>query len=750
MLERIRRALPWAKTPDVALATMSTILPLSSWDGATTAESLVKRYGQVGWVFACAALISSRVGAVTWGAHRGTLGGESEPLDGHPALDLLNAPNPFMSRMELLELSQVYFDLAGEFFWNIVTPGAEPAELWPINPSNMQHVPDRAEWLGGWVHEIGRNRTLLGVDQVLHQRRPSPTNQYRGQSIIEAIAIDADSDRNVARWTANFFRNSAQPGGVIEVDDELTDAEYTRLREQWESRHQGQGNAHRVALLEGGAKYKPNEVHLRNLQVADLRNMNEKIILAAFNVSPANLGIVDDVNRANAEAAAYQLAINVIEPRLVRIRESVNRQLVPRFPGSEGTFLNFISPVPADRQQGIDMHINGWNAGLTRRNTALTGLGLPAEVGAEGEEFKIAASPMPGAFGASMMIPIASVAPAQHTPPAYLEARDPDFQGPQARSSEPVTYAVTRTPDPDEQIWKEFVDALTPRERAMTEWLREEFAAQERDTVRALRAQTERTYSRMSLDVIAKVEVEDVFDETRWIESAIGGGEAHVEGALTAQAAAFAAQYGFAFDTESDEVLEWIGSRLQKFSKGISSTTRNHIQVVLRDGQRLGESIPDLTKRVQGVFEDASKRRATMIARTEIVSASNQGKLESAVQSEVVEAKVWFAALDERVRDTHREAHGQQVGLRELFQVGADFMQTPGGGNLAGENINCRCTWQEVLADPISENALDLTLADMTRRDARCPDCGKLTQRDMPVGLELWCHNCKESFVNER
>jgi hypothetical protein len=97
------------------------------------------------------------------------------------------------------------------------------------------------------------------------------------------------------------------------------------------------------------------------------------------------------------------------------------------------------------------------------------------------------------------------------------------------------------------------------------------------------------------------------------------------------------------------------------------------------------------------MFDTAEKYRADLIARTEAVAAYNEGEL-SSVRQMGLEGKLkkfWINEPD--ARDTHQEA-GQRyneaaaIPIDEEFKVGDDAMDAPGGGELAEENINCRCT----------------------------------------------------------
>ena len=60
---------------------------------------------------------------------------------------------------------------------------------------------------------------------------------------------------------------------------------------------------------------------------------------------------------------------------------------------------------------------------------------------------------------------------------------------------------------------------------------------------------------------------------------------------------------------------------------GLNEVTKREIRRQLAEGFEQGESIPKLTRRIRGYFDDAYKRRAPMVARTEVISASNEGAL---------------------------------------------------------------------------------------------------------------------------
>lgn len=123
----------------------------------------------------------------------------------------------------------------------------------------------------------------------------------------------------------------------------------------------------------------------------------------------------------------------------------------------------------------------------------------------------------------------------------------------------------------------------------------------------------------------------------------------------------------------------------------------------LTEGMQEGESIPTLAKRVMGAV-DVAAPRAEVIARTEIIRASNSGSIMTMRASGLVVRKKWLATPDARTRVTHREANDQLVGLDDPFIVGGSTLDHPGDPlGPPEETINCRC----VMLYDVDESELD-------------------------------------------
>lgn len=128
--------------------------------------------------------------------------------------------------------------------------------------------------------------------------------------------------------------------------------------------------------------------------------------------------------------------------------------------------------------------------------------------------------------------------------------------------------------------------------------------------------------------------------------------------------------------------------------KGMGPGIADDLRRSLNQGSGLGESIPELTSRVGSVF-GVGERRGETIARTEMNSAANRTSNETAGalhESGVVLLKTWVATMDDRTRDAHVDADGQQVPFDEPFEVDSEELDYPGDPAGSAENtINCRC-----------------------------------------------------------
>jgi hypothetical protein len=165
------------------------------------------------------------------------------------------------------------------------------------------------------------------------------------------------------------------------------------------------------------------------------------------------------------------------------------------------------------------------------------------------------------------------------------------------------------------------------------------------------------------------------------------------------------------FNVFANFVMKWIANTVAKKVVQISNTTMVAIQEIVKLGIGQGLGIKDIAKQIDKLYlEQIIPNRSIVIARTEVISASNAGSRFGAIQTGLPLQKEWIETKDERTRETHTALNGVggQVRPRDEFYElpsGVKLMH-PGDPNgvaegltgkdaekaLAKEVIQCRCT----------------------------------------------------------
>lgn len=151
-------------------------------------------------------------------------------------------------------------------------------------------------------------------------------------------------------------------------------------------------------------------------------------------------------------------------------------------------------------------------------------------------------------------------------------------------------------------------------------------------------------------------------------------------------------------------IRQWIQVEGAVRIAGITATTRRRMQVILERGIDEGLGIEEISRIMANDQRLVGISRARVIARTEIISASNKGSLQGAQSTNLNLNKEWISSRDGRTRRIpedkadHYTIDGQLVGLDKPFEVphierGVDLLMFPGDPTAPADTVvQCRCT----------------------------------------------------------
>jgi len=676
--------------------------------------------GYRSWAYSCVRAISSRVAALPLSLYLSERQGDAtemvrtEVLD-HPLLDMMWRPNPWTTRIELWLTTMNHLELCGNAFWLLLRDRLGVArEIHPLFPQYMRPVPHKTDFIQGWVYTVSGSPIRFDLDskeyQIVHFKYPNPINPYFGMGSLEAQAMAYDLDLYTEVYQRNFFQEGARPDFVLETDQKITQADADLVWEMWEERHKGVTKSWRPGILGMGLKARPLNVSNRDIAFSVLADWSRDKMLAAYGVPAAKLGLVADFNRANSDAADLTFNRECILPRIMLIEERMEADILPAYPGQgPGLWLemDFANPVPEDTEMKLKAREINLRTGVTIINE---------EREDDGKE------PVPWGNVPIMGIGVAPIsgAPADSTPPDDTPPEDTPPETPPAPAEPTDTPTEVPADGTDGEgaaakdfrlrMWDEFVTRNAPQERAFTRKLRDLFAQQAAEVIARVGEHSKaasvfftgwtakKILAHLQRDpkLVDAMLFEVQQDTETWLPTFCD----YLSQAVDLNGAQVVSEVGVGvWDLKDPRVEQWIAMQgLTKITL-IMETTRNALRNSLSEGVANGEGTKDLIKRVRSLYEYADRTRAQSIARTEVHTAANHGKLFGYQQTGVVQKKEWLTAGDERVRETHRAVNGQTVGVNEDFHVGAGAGPAPGHIGLAEEDIQCRCTINGLLPE---------------------------------------------------
>jgi HK97 family phage portal protein len=125
-----------------------------------------------------------------------------------------------------------------------------------------------------------------------------------------------------------------------------------------------------------------------------------------------------------------------------------------------------------------------------------------------------------------------------------------------------------------------------------------------------------------------------------------------LEGVLLEQGAEALSELGLEVGFEGGSFIErWLTEKMITFTDVVLNEHLEEVREALIEGVRDGESITQLAERLDE-WTGGRKRKAMVVARTEVIGAANEGRT-AAYQEAGITEHVWITSRDDAVRDSH-------------------------------------------------------------------------------------------------
>jgi HK97 family phage portal protein len=296
-----------------------------------------------------------------------------EELVDHPALRVLERPNPHMDLFMLLELTDLYCEVIGRAYW-YKQRGADGVveSIWLVPPTEISAVKDRLGFVE--YYNMGASKTRIEVADVVMFAFPSLTAPYTdGRSPLQAGWDAASLEDKRDSYNHATLDNKAMPATLISPKESIGRIEADRLEKRWSRKFRKGGN-NGVIVAESALDIKALVQTNKDLEMYQMSALSKEEIANVYGV-PVSLIKTADVNRANADAGHYQHARMAIKPRCMRFTSRLNLGYASDF--DERLFFGFDDPVPKDAEAEALRRKTDLDSGVTVINEERADEGLP-------------------------------------------------------------------------------------------------------------------------------------------------------------------------------------------------------------------------------------------------------------------------------------------------------------------------------------------------------------------------------------
>ena len=651
-----------------------------------------------------------------------------ETVTDHPALMILQNPNPFQGYKDFIYNLEIEIDLMGN---GIIYYAKRSNQLWIIPAETVTLDLNEGRLAGYRVHQdLGQGQIdatsaeVFKPDDIWHYRRPNPRSLLWGLSPFVPNRKPVLLNRYSLDWVMSFYLKGATPNVIIQSEKPNVDEKRAlRMLKTFEQAHTGRANMRRPLLVPNGYKAEMMNQSIADQNFVELVKLNREDILQILRIPKHAVGLAESGSLGSKE---HEMALRFfftdsIQPRQAKIEEFLTDCFRSQLLLEENEVLEFdnseVAILQEDRQAQAELAqslMPIWSLNEIR-SEIFNKDPLP-----EGEAVANAV-PVPTPVSTAVEDDEQEVEEVEEVSDTTLEEDDDETQDKDYRDSinkklinkfgdaivKGLEDQVSLLEQESKQI-EPYVHGLLDKwiEEALPVVLRELKKGQPKEKAVGNDETPKKIPSKKRLRrLLAKVFGKD---EDEYLTTTLAEMEAIPSQAFDTTVVTVLNQENVA---ELEALKRQAGEKTRKLMQArgletfhnISETTTNKIFTIIENGIKDGKGLRDIGIDIAASTQ-LTQGRATTIARTEALTANSLGqKAAMDAAEEVVDdlVKIWVNADDLRVRgrpgglypdskDDHWKLGGEVRDVKDVYSNGLDYPRDPKGK--AFQTINCRCT----------------------------------------------------------
>lgn len=310
-------------------------------------------------VFSCVRILANSVSTLPLKAYRNS-GDIRVPVDPAPKL-FQDSPYPGITWHNWLWMMMQSLVMTGNAFGQVTAwEAGRPTAILPIHPDKLQiTVPEDGYWTEPEYRINGKK--VSGAD-IFHIKAYPTAGSPVSLSPVEMAATTLDLSAAADQYGLRWFRDSANPSGILSTEQDLTEAQVKRTMKSWMLSHR---NRRLPAVMGGGIKWTPISITPEESQFLATRAYQRADIAMLFGIPPHMIN--DNSSGASnwgtgIEQQGIGFVVYTLMPWLICIEQAFT-QILPR-----GQFAKFNADalLRGDSKARSEAHMiavqNGWTS----------------------------------------------------------------------------------------------------------------------------------------------------------------------------------------------------------------------------------------------------------------------------------------------------------------------------------------------------------------------------------------------------
>src|SRR6478752_713373 len=634
-------------------------------------------YRKIALVFRCVNIIANAIGSAPLRVYQ-DIDGQPNALPDHPMRKLLERPNPMMG--EAVFWATVNTTLASSGFCVIekVRAGAgNVVELWPLRSDWLLAVP-RSDGKTDWVYRVpGRQDVPIPNEDVLVTTWAStPTYKATGIGPLEVALkqwalLDTMDDFIKAFWDGGaMFAYGLLLADGVNLKPEQADL----IKAQWSSRAKSwRYGSHEPPILQTVKGIERLGATFAEMEYVTQRDISEIAILQAFGIPGSLVGqrFAQERNTfsnyAEARRSFYQ---DTVIPLWARLDDTFTLGLLTEFDHAPNVSLQFDT-------SNVDALQEDENAKWLRAQGALAASGIT--VNEFRREIGLADVPTGDIFLRGFNIIEVPAGTQKRAVRSFLTVHDPGVLEAGERRARGLVALQTRS-----RIETRAHRHYTNAARKFTPMLDAFFTGQKERMIGYAERSNRAIADLTQIDWSAEDAELDLILRQLW----------YLMGETAA--ADVVDVLGVTADVHWDIANPWVREVLGDVATrvtNINQTTKADIAQVVNDALAEGTSIPDLTEKLTGLYDETYNGRSETIARTESQVAYNMANIRGYEESGMVSEVELLDNAD------HGGYDGDADGLTCAQRDGMIVPLASARQHSLGTHPNCQISIAPILSD---------------------------------------------------